>query len=169
MSEVFKKDRYTILDGAMGTMLQKSGLELGRQPDVLGIEQPEIVERIGRMYVESGSDWICANTFGANRKKLSGCGYTVEQVIAASVGCAKSACRGSECRVLLDVGPIGELLEPVGTLGFEEAYDIFRQEMVAGEQAGAQGILIETMTDLYEVKAAILAARKIQACRCLFP
>ena len=64
MSEVFKKDRYTILDGAMGTMLQKSGLELGRQPDVLSIEQPEIVERIGRMYVESGSDWICANTFG---------------------------------------------------------------------------------------------------------
>lgn len=160
MSEVFKKDRYTILDGAMGTMLQKSGLELGRQPDVLSIEQPEIVERIGRMYVESGSDWICANTFGANRKKLSGCGYTVEQVIAASVGCAKSACRGSECRVLLDVGPIGELLEPVGTLGFEEAYDIFRQEMVAGEQAGAQGILIETMTDLYEVKAAILAAKE---------
>lgn len=70
MSEVFKKDRYTILDGAMGTMLQKSGLELGRQPDVLGIEQPEIVERIGRMYVESGSDWICANTFGANRKNF---------------------------------------------------------------------------------------------------
>ena len=78
----------------MGTMLQKSGLELGRQPDVLGIEQPEIVERIGRMYVESGSGLDLCQHFWCEQKKLSGCGYTVEQVIAASVGCAKSACRG---------------------------------------------------------------------------
>lgn len=160
MAELFNQNRYVILDGAMGTMLQKSGLKLGHRPDVLSIEQPDIVTNIGRMYVESGSDWICANTFGANRKKLAGCGYSVEQVVAASVRCAQKACEGTPCRVLLDVGPIGELLEPVGTLRFEEAYDIFCQEMIAGEQAGAEAILIETMTDLYEVKAALLAARE---------
>ncbi|WP_367924943.1 homocysteine S-methyltransferase family protein [uncultured Ruthenibacterium sp.] len=160
MIDVFQKKRYTILDGAMGTMLQKRGLELGRQPDVLSVENPAVVSEIGRMYVESGADWICANTFGANRKKLAGCGYTVEQVVTAAVQCARKACAGTDCRVFLDVGPIGELLEPVGTLRFEEAYEIFSQEMKAGAQAGAQGILIETMTDLYEVKAALLAAKE---------
>ena len=144
----------------MGTMLQKSGLKLGERPDLLSITNPEIVEGVNRAYVQAGSDFICANTFGSNAKKLAGCGYTVEEVIRAGVAAAKRAAAGTSARVILDVGPIGELLEPAGSLRFEEAYEIYKEVVLAGWHAGADLVKFATMTDLYEVKAAILAAKE---------
>ena len=160
MNNIFEESRILLLDGAMGTMLQKSGLKLGERPDLVSITHPEIVQGVHRAYIEAGSDLIASNTFGANAKKLAGCGYTVEQVVTAGIAAAKQAAAGTKARVMLDVGPIGELLEPAGALKFEEAYEIFRQVMVTGWQAGADAILLETMTDLYELKAAILAAKE---------
>lgn len=160
MNRIFETSRYMLLDGAMGTMLQKSGLKLGERPDLLSLTHPETVEAVHRAYIEAGSDWIVSNTFGSNKAKLAGCGYSVEEVVTAGVTAAKRAAAGSSARVLLDVGPLGELLEPAGTLKFEEAYTMFCQVMEAGWKAGADGILLETMTDLYELKAGILAAKE---------
>ncbi len=160
MGQIFDDNRILLLDGAMGTELQKSGLRLGERPDLLSITHPELVERVNRAYVEAGSDLICANTFGSNAKKLAGCGYSVDEVIAAGVAAAKRAAAGTGVRVMLDVGPIGELLEPAGTLRFEQACEIYREVSLAGYRAGADVLFFETMTDLYEVKAAILAARE---------
>lgn len=103
----------TILDGAMGTMLQAAGLGLGERPELFGMEHPEVVEKIQRAYVEAGSQIIYANTFGANAHKLAGTGHKVEEVIAANVAAARRAA-GDKAKVALDVGPIGELLEPLG-------------------------------------------------------
>lgn len=149
----------TILDGAMGTMLQAAGLGLGERPEIFGMEHPEIVEKIQRAYVEAGSQIIYANTFGANAHKLAGTGHTVEEVVAANVAAARRAA-GDKAKVALDVGPIGELLEPLGTLSFEEAYEIYGQMVRAGEEAGVDLVVFETMTDLGEVRAAVLAARE---------
>lgn len=149
----------TILDGAMGTMLQAAGLGLGERPELYGMEHPEIVENIHRAYVEAGSQIIYANTFGANAHKLAGTGHTVEEVITANVSAARRVA-GDQVKVALDVGPIGELLEPLGTLSFEEAYEIYGQMVRAGEEAGADLVVFETMTDLGEVRAAVLAARE---------
>ena len=160
MNKIFDESRYLLLDGAMGTMLQKSGLKLGERPDLLSITHPEVVERINRAYVEAGSNLICANTFGSNARKLAGCGYTVEEVITAGVRAAKRAVAGTAARVMLDVGPIGELLEPAGTLKFEQAYEIYKEVAVAGWRAGADLVKFATMTDLYEIKAAVLAAKE---------
>ena len=160
MNKIFDGKRYWLLDGAMGTMLQKSGLKLGERPDLLSITHPDVVERINRAYVEAGSDLICANTFGSNAKKLAGCGHTVEEVVAAGIGTAKRAAAGTAARVMLDVGPIGELLEPAGALKFEEAYEIYKEVVLAGWRAGADLVKFATMTDLYEIKAAVLAAKE---------
>ena len=148
-----------ILDGGMGTMLQAAGLGLGERPELFGINHPEIVEKIQRSYVEAGSQVIYANTFGANVHKLAGTGYTVEEVIAANIAIAKKAADG-KAKVALDVGPIGELLEPLGMLSFEKAYEIYAQIVKAGAAGGADLVIFETMTDLYEVKAAVLAAKE---------
>lgn len=152
-------NKVMILDGAMGTMLQNAGLALGDRPEVFGMEHPEILERIQREYVNAGSDVIYANTFGANAHKLRGTGHTVQELLEANVAAARRAA-GSHVRVALDVGPIGELMEPLGTLSFDDAYEIYKELVVAGERAGADLIVFETMTDLYEVKAAVLAARE---------
>ena len=146
------------MDGAMGTMLQRY-LKLGENPMSLNIEQPEAVEAVHRAYLDAGAQILCTNTFGANERKLKGTGYTPEQVIGAAVAAAKRASDG-KALVALDVGPIGELLEPMGTLSFDTAYALFRRQMVAGERAGADLIAIETMSDLGEVRAALLAARE---------
>lgn len=148
-----------ILDGGMGTMLQAAGLGLGERPDIFGMEHPEVVERIQRSYVEAGSRVLYANTFGTNAHKLAGTGCSVEEVIAANVAIARRAAAG-QARVALDVGPIGELLEPLGMLSFEEAYEIYAQVVRVGASCGADLIIFETMTDLYEVKAAVLAAKE---------
>lgn len=139
--------------------MQRSGLEPGASPDLLSLTNPELITSIHKQYIEAGSDIVYANTFGANRFKLEGKGHTVEEVVDSAVKAARAAC-GSEYFVALDVGPLGELLEPMGTLTFEEAYDAFSEIMVQGEISGADLIVIETMTDLYEVKAAVLAAKE---------
>lgn len=154
------ENKILYLDGAMGTMLQKNGLVPGHSPETLCLTDPEKITAIHRAYIEAGSQVIYTNTFGANRYKLQKSGEPVEKVVAAAVRCACAAVHGGEVRVALDVGPIGQLLEPYGTLAFEEAYDMFREMMTAGAQAGADLIVIETMTDLYEVKAAVLAAKE---------
>ena len=155
-----KIDKYILLDGAMGTMLQKSGVVLGKNLETLSISNPELIENLHRQYIQSGAQIVFANTFGANSYKLQDSGYTVEQVVDASIQAAKRACAGTDAKAALDIGPIGQLLEPAGTLSFEEAYQVFRQVICQGVRSGADLIGFETMTDLYEVKAGVLAAKE---------
>lgn len=156
----FLHDGLVILDGAMGTVLQQRGLPPGGKPELLNITNPALLRSIYREYIEAGSQILCANTFGANALKLAGTGYTVDQVVSAAIGVAKEAAAGTEVKVSLDLGPLGELLEPLGTLSFERAYGYFKEVAVAGEKAGADLVSIETMTDLYEAKAALLAVKE---------
>ena len=153
-----KKKGYIVLDGAMGTMLQKKGMKMGVVPETLGITKPDWIIDIHKQYIEAGSDIVYANTFGANRYKLKGTGYSTEEIIKKAIENGRKACEGNESFVALDIGPIGQLLEPTGSLSFEEAYDIFKEEIVAGKDADV--IVIETMTDLLETKAAVLAAKE---------
>ncbi len=151
------KNEYIILDGGMGTMLQKSGLKFGGIPEVLNIEQPEIVMDIHRQYAEAGAEIISANTFGANGYKLKGCGYSVKEVISSAIKNAREAV-GRDKLIALDIGPIGQLLEPAGALSFQDAYNYFKEEIIAGNDADM--IFFETMTDLLEMKAGVLAAKE---------
>jgi 5-methyltetrahydrofolate--homocysteine methyltransferase len=148
-----------LLDGGMGTMLQAAGMQPGQRPELFGLEHPALLETIHRRYLEAGSDVLYANTFCANRRKLEGTGVSVEKAIFSGVACARRAA-GQKAQVALDVGPIGELLEPLGTLTFEEAYEIYREMVTAGEQAGADLIVLETFTDLNDIRAAVLAAQE---------
>ena len=148
-----------ILDGGMGTMLQARGLKLGEYPELAALEHPDWVRDIHRSYVEAGSQILCANTFGANREKLRRTGKTVEEVIPASIALAREAAQG-RALVALDMGPIGQLLEPTGSLDFETAVDIFAQEVRSAVSAGADLVMIETMTDLQECRAALLAVKE---------
>lgn len=157
MGNLFDRD-YIILDGAMGTMLQQKGMELGVVPETLNITKPEWIVDIHSQYINAGSDVVYANTFGANRYKMKDTGYTVEELISAAIKNAKTAAKDTNALVALDVGPIGQLLEPTGSLSFEEAYDIFKEEILAAKDADL--IVIETMTDLMEIKAAVLAAKE---------
>ena len=149
-----------MLDGAMGTMLQAAGLPAGQLPELWNLTHPETVAAIHRRYVEAGSRVLYTNTFGANRLKAAGCGHSPAELVTGAVRCAREAAAGHDVKVALDIGPIGRLLEPLGDLSFDEAYDIFKELIVAGENAGADLVVIETMSDLYEVKAAVLAARE---------
>ena len=148
-----------ILDGGMGTMLQSKGLKLGEYPELAALEHPDWVKDIHRAYVEAGAQILCANTFGANREKLRRTGRTVEEVIPPSIALAKQAAAG-RALVALDMGPIGQLLEPTGSLDFETAVDIFAQQVRAAVKAGADLVMIETMTDLQECRAALLAVKE---------
>ncbi|MCL2568867.1 MAG: homocysteine S-methyltransferase family protein [Oscillospiraceae bacterium] len=143
----------------MGTMLQQGGLCAGENPVAANITRPELVESIHRAYVEAGSDIILTNTFGASRKKLLDTDYTPAEVIGAAVRVARRAA-DDRAKVALDIGPLGELLSPLGTLTFDEAYDLFREQIEAGAEAGADLVFIETMTDLQEVRAALLAVKE---------
>ena len=154
------RNTITLLDGGFGTMLQKQGVKLGHNPALLCLEQPEAVTAIHRMYVEAGSQIIYANTFGVNALKLEGTGHTVEEVISVAVGCAKDAARGTGAKVALDIGPLGQLMRPMGSLTFDRCYEIFREMCVAGANAGADLIAIETMMDLAEARCAVLAAKE---------
>ena len=153
---LLENNEYVFLDGGMGTMLQAHGIQTEHVPELLNIENPEAVMKIHRMYAESGSDIIYANTFGANRFKLENSGHTVAEVVSAGVQNAKKAV--GDKLVALDIGPIGQLLEPAGTLTVEEADDVYREIVLAGKDADV--VVIETMTDLYEVKSAVLAVKE---------
>ena len=158
--EVFDRKRFVFLDGGMGTQLQARGLQPGQKPELAALEMPEVLTAIHTDYANAGADILLANTFGANAKKLTGCGHTVEEVVSASIACARKAAETTGACVALDIGPLGELLVPAGTLAFEDAYNEFAQIIRAGAAAGADLVFLETMTDLYELKAAILAARE---------
>ena len=158
--EVFDRKRFVLLDGGMGTQLQTRGLQPGQKPELAALEMPDTLTAIHADYARAGADILLANTFGANAKKLAGCPCTVEQVVSASIACARSAAAETGALVALDVGPLGELLVPAGTLRFEDAYAAFAQVIRAGAAAGADLVFLETMTDLYELKAAILAAKE---------
>ena len=143
----------------MGTMLQAKGLRLGEHPELAALDHPDWLLDIHRAYVEAGTQILCANTFGANREKLKRTGRTVEEVIPPSITIAKEAAAG-RALVALDLGPIGQLLEPTGTLDFETAVDIFAQEVRSAVSAGADLVMVETMTDLQECRAALLAVKE---------
>ncbi len=154
---LFSREGFIYLDGGMGTMLQSMGIGTEHVPELLSITDKESIISIHRQYIESGSDIVYANTFGANRLKLAKSGHTVDEVVGAAISCAREAA-GDKALVALDMGPTGQLLEPSGTLKFEDAYDIYKEIVLAGHDADV--IVIETMTDLYEVKAAVLAAKE---------
>ena len=159
-NELFTQSHTILLDGGMGTMLQASGLKLGARPEELNIEDPALIERIHGMYAAAGSRIVNANTFGASAHKLADSQYTLEEIIAAGIRCCKRACAPYGALTALDVGPLGELLEPSGTLAFEDALNEYARIVRAGVAAGADLIFFETFTDLYELKAALLAAKE---------
>ncbi len=154
------KNKYIILDGAMGTMLQKSNITLPKVPEVINITSPEVVIDIHKKYISAGANIIYTNTFGANKYKVSECEYSSEELVSAGVKNALKAAKGTDTLVALSVGPIGELLEPNGNLKFEDAYDMFKTMVMAGYKAGADLVVVETMTDLLEAKAAVLAVKE---------
>ena len=160
MNELFKQSNTILLDGGMGTMLQAAGLKLGARPEELNITDPALIEGIHGQYAAAGSRIVNANTFGASAHKLAGSAYTLEQVITAGIENCKRACAPYGALTALDVGPLGELLEPSGTLAFEDAVAEYARIVKAGEAAGADLIFFETYTDLYELKAALLAAKE---------
>ncbi|WWU65791.1 homocysteine S-methyltransferase family protein [Clostridium baratii] len=155
------KDNILVFDGAMGTMLQDIGVKLGENMEKLNMTEGDKIVEIHKKYINSGADVITTNTFGANEIKLKSTGYSVEEIIDKSVLNAKTARGDNKCYIALDIGPIGELLEPMGTLSFERAIEIFKREITQGVKSGVDLIIIETMTDLYEMKAAIIAAKEV--------
>ena len=157
-NKMLKEKEFIFLDGAMGTMLFNKGLKMGEIPELTSLNRPEWIIDIHKQYVDAGSDIIYANTFGANSYKLSRSGKSVDEVVKASISCAREAVKGTDTLVALDIGPIGQLLEPAGTLSFDRAYEIFSEIIKAG--SGADLIVFETMTDLLELKAAVIAAKE---------
>lgn len=178
--------RPLILDGATGTMLQAAGLAPGEHPEVFGISHPDVVRNIETEYLKAGSDILYTNTFGANKRKLKGCNVSVDEAVKAAVSASLYAVKEFESQnpgdmpdfdifpgltgrlrekgrrhaIALDIGPIGELLEPLGTVTFEEAYSAYAEEIDAGVKYGADLIVIETFTDLSDARAAVLAAKE---------
>ena len=159
-NELFTQPNTILLDGGMGTMLQVAGLKLGARPEELNITDPQLIESIHSRYAAAGSRIINANTFGASAHKLAGSEYTLEEIIAAGIANCKRACAPYGALAALDVGPLGELLEPNGTLAFEDAVAEYGRIVRAGVAAGADLVFFETFTDLYELKAALLAAKE---------
>lgn len=149
-------------DGGTGTLLQERGLAAGEEPVLWNITHPEEVQSIHQAYFSAGASFVSTNTFGANSYKLSGASFSVEEVIHAGVKLARQAARQQEDTkfVVLDVGPLGQLLKPLGSLSFDAAVAAFKEQIRAGVAAGVDGILIETMVDTYELKAAVLAAQE---------
>ena len=155
----FNPEKIYFFDGAMGTMLQSRGLKLREIPEILNLTSPELIGSIHREYVSSGSDFITANTFGANRFKLSKSGHTVQEVITAGLNIAREVTAGSGALVALDIGATGRVMSPAGDASFSEVYDAVAEMVIAGKNL-CDVILLETFTDLYELKAAVLAARE---------
>lgn len=151
--------RILFFDGGMGTLLQEQGLQAGELPETWNLKNPEPIIQIHKAYLAAGADIILANTFGANCFKYGG---DLEKIVTAGVANAKKAVAesGKKAYVALDIGSTGKLLKPMGTLDFEEAVGVFAEIIRVGEKAGADLILIETMSDTYELKAAVLAAKE---------
>lgn len=160
----FLQDRTVVLDGAMGTMLQKATQLAGTPPDPLSITRPDLIEDIHLQYLEAGADVLTTNTFGANGTNAGSFG--VQRLVRAAVTCADGARRKYQKHtnrpifIAQSIGPIGQLLAPSGSLSFEEAYGIYQEQVLAGVSAGADIFLIETQTDLLEAKCAVLACKE---------
>ena len=161
-----------IADGAMGTLLQSKGLKGGEIPETWNILHPDDIVDIHMSYLKAGSDIITANTFGCNRYKLEHCEYGVEKLVSEGIANAKRAIREYAASVsrpvdsfytALDIGSLGKLLKPVGTLDFDEAVEAFKEIILAGDRAGADIILLETFTDNYEMKAGVIAAHEVSS------
>lgn len=166
--------RLVFFDGGIGSLLQEKGLKPGELPETWNILHRDVVTRIHREYIEAGADIIKTNTFGANGLKFHEAGrFGLEEIVTAAMGNAREAVNTAFCSgeagkegeerkryIALDIGPTGKLLKPLGDLSFEDAYRLFSQVVKIGEREGADLILIETMSDSYEVKAAVLAARE---------
>lgn len=152
-----------IFDGAMGTQLQNAGLKAGDIPEELNIEQPELLRGIHRKYLDAGAHFITTNTFGCNRLKMADAKYPAQEMLLSAVKNARQARaeagREEDAYVVLDIGPIGQLLEPMGTLTFDEAYDIILEQIIPVKDQ-VDAVLFETMSDLYEVKAGVLAVKE---------
>ncbi|MBQ8816924.1 MAG: homocysteine S-methyltransferase family protein, partial [Lachnospiraceae bacterium] len=142
--------RILFFDGGMGTLLQARGLKPGELPESWNLTRPEEIISIHQAYLEAGADIILANTFGANSLKFP---ENVRKIVAAGVANAKTAVAesGKEAYVALDLGPTGKLLKPMGTLDFEDAVTIYKEVITAGAEAGADLVVIETMSDTYEL------------------
>ena len=161
--ELQMENRCFLLDGGMGTMLASRIDMPATLPESVNITHPDILTDIHRAYIRAGADYIYANTFGVNGHKLRGSDYTVDKLVGAALRNAKEAAAAEgrdNVKVALDLGPLGEMLEPMGTLTFDEAYELFREAVVAGEKHGADLIVFETFSDLLELKAGLLAARE---------
>lgn len=159
-----KQDQLLLFDGAMGTMLHRHGITQLSIPEELNFQSPDIIQSIHREYLENGADVITTHTFGANAYKLSMSSYSVEDVIKKAIDNAKIAKGESDALIALDIGPIGRLMKPVGDMDFDTAYSYFKEQVVAGEKNGIDLILIETMADLGEIRAAVLAAKEHATC-----
>lgn len=152
-----------LFDGAMGTQLQEAGLKAGDIPEELNIEQPELIRSIHERYLNAGADFITTNTFGCNKLKMEESKYSFQDMLKAATANARqareNAGREEDAYIVLDIGPIGQLLEPMGTLTFDEAYDIILAQVETVKE-DVDAVLFETMSDLYEVKAGILAVKE---------
>ncbi len=157
-------------DGGMGTLLQERGLQTGEIPETWNILHPEVIKQIHKDYLLAGSNMVSANTFGVNAFKCKNLAYSVEELVTAGIRLTKEAIAevkkenaaesGRPMFSVLDIGSIGKLLKPLGEITFDHAYETFREIIIAGDKAGADLILIETMSDSYEIKAAVLAAKE---------
>lgn len=161
MEEIRK--RIVFFDGGTGSLLQANGLKPGELPETWNILHPEIVTKLHYDYLEAGADIVKTNTFGANGLKFNDASeYGLDEIVTAAMENAKKAVSkaGDKGYIALDIGPTGKLLKPLGDLGFEEAYRLFSDVVAIGAREGADLVLIETMSDSYEVKAAVLAAKE---------
>lgn len=157
-------------DGGMGTLLQERGLKAGEVPETWNIVHPECIRQIHKEYLMAGSNIISANTFGVNAFKCKNLPYTVDELVTAGIQLVQEAIQEVRSSsndgekqpmyAALDIGSIGKLLKPLGEISFDEAYKTFQEIIVAGDRAGADLILIETVSDSYEIKAAVLAAKE---------
>ena len=155
------QERILFCDGGMGSLLQARGLKPGELPGTWNITHPEALVEIHRAYLEAGADIVTTNTFGVDGLKYhEGSGFLAEDVIRAAVRNGQEAIRqsGKKAYIAMDIGPTGKLLKPLGDLDFEDAVQLFGQAAAAGAKAGADLIFIETMSDSYEAKAAVLGA-----------
>ena len=156
------EDHFLIFDGAFGTVLMDGCLKPGENPTVLNITHPEEVAAIHKNYLKSGAMVVTLNTFSCSRFKLEGLPYTMEELVKAAFDCAARAVdeAGKSAYIIYDMGPCGKLLEPMGEVSFGEAYELCREQALLAEKYGADAVLIETMADLYEIKAALLAVKE---------
>ncbi len=154
-------NRLVFFDGGMGSLLQQNGLAGGELPELWNLSHPDLILKIHKEYLAAGCDIIKTNTFGANAAKFHDKEHSAQEVIRHGVALARRAVEESGHGIVaMDIGPTGKLMRPLGDLEFEQAYELFREMAVTGAQSGADVILIETMSDTYEVKAAVLAAKE---------